>query len=1022
MRAVEALEPRRLFAFSTPVISEFVATNTNGLKDEDGDREDWVEIHNPTSASVNLTGYSLTDDPAVKTKWKLPAVTLAAKGYLVVFASGKNRAVAGKPLHTNFQLDGDGEYLALVKPDGATVVSQFSPGFPRQTADVSYGLPLGGTNTVGTGYRSLKTPTPGAPNASQWITADTKFSKDRGFYSSAFTVTITTATPNATIRYTTDGSAPTATRGAVYTGPVTINKTTTLRAGAFASGYLPSNVDTQTYVFVNDVIRQSPDGSPPPGWPASFGNGAVTDYGMDPDVVNSPTYSGRIKGALTAIPTISMVMDQRDLFDPATGIYANSSQDGRDWERPASVELIKPDGTKGFQIDAGVRIRGGFSRGGWNPKHGFRLFFRGEYGHPKLDYPMFGPTGAKEFDSFDLRTFQNYSWSLQGDPRGIFLRDQFSRDTQLAMGQPGERGDFYHLYINGQYWGLYNSDERPEANYAADYFGGKASDYDVIKVDPDLGYNAEATDGNMDAWNQLWNQAVAGFGSEAAYQKVQGNNPDGTRNSSYKVLLDVDNLIDYELTAIYAGNLDGPVSWFLGNQSPNNFFAFRSRASNSTGFKFVAHDSEHTLLEPFEDRSGPFPAGQQSALKSNPQFLFQQLSANPNFRLRVADHIQRHMINAGGALTPAAVKARFLQRKNEIDKAVIAESARWGDVRRPDNPLTRDVEWVAEINRILNDYIPVRTDAVLDQLRADGLVPAVAAPTFGKQGGTVASGYKLSLGNPGGVGAIYYTLNGKDPRLPTGGVSPSSVRYTGAFALARSGTVKARVLNGSTWSALNDASFTVTATTGSVAGTLFNDLDGDGVKDSNEVGLAGWRVYLDANGNGVLDTGETTLLTDASGNYRFTGLAAGSYRVRQILPSGWRRTLPSSGVYSLTLAAGQALTGKNFGNTQRVLISGTVYNDANGNGARDTGESGLSGWRVFLDRDNDGILDAGERSILTDSSGNWSFKDLSAGTYLLRVVQQSGWKRTAPSTGSFSVTLTSGKTATNKRFGEQRTV
>ena len=111
---------------------------------------------------------------------------------------------------------------------------------------------------------------------------------------------------------------------------------------------------------------------------------------------------------------------------------------------------------------------------------------RDEYGDGKLNYAMFGAGGAKSYDSFDLRTFQNYSWSFDGSDKGIFLRDQFSRDTQLAMGHQAERGDYYHLYINGQYWGLYNSAERPDADYAASYFGGDEDDYDVVKVDPDL--------------------------------------------------------------------------------------------------------------------------------------------------------------------------------------------------------------------------------------------------------------------------------------------------------------------------------------------------------------------------------------------------------------------------------------------------------------------------------------------------------------------------------------------------------
>ena len=1198
-RPLEALEPRRLMAFTTPVISEFLANNSGGVRDEDGTQSDWIELHNPTAGAVNLDGYYLTDDAANKRKWRLPAVTLPARGYLVVWASEKNRRTVGRQLHTNFKMDADGEYLAFVKPDGVTVLSQFSAAFPKQTADVSYGIPVTQTNTalvgprkaakvrvptdgslgltwkertfsdtswqsgvtgigyepspptppdytpligtnvgalmfnratsayvrvpftadvstpfnvvnlkmkyddgfvayvngvevarrntpagtpqwnwaaptvrddasatvyeniaipasllrtgtnvlaihginvsptssdvliypevqgtrvtLGSAYRYLKTPTPGAPNISASGTGvifDTKFSKDRGFYSSPFTVAITTATSGATIRYTTNGSPPTETTGTVYTGPITINKTTTLRAAAFRSGYLPSNVDTQTYVFVDDVIRQSPTGAPPAGWPSSWGQNVV-DYGMDPDVVNSSTYSGQIRNALKAVPTISLTMKLSDLFDPTTGIYANARSDGRDWERPASVELIRPDGTTGFQIDAGVRIRGGYSRSANNPKHAFRLFFRDEYGDGKLNYAMFGAGGAKSYDSFDLRTFQNYSWSFDGSDKGIFLRDQFSRDTQLAMGHQAERGDYYHLYINGQYWGLYNSAERPDADYAASYFGGDEDDYDVVKVDPDLGYAVEATDGNLDAWNELWARASAGLASEAAYQRVLGNNADGTRNTSYRVLVEQTNLIDYMLLTYYTGNFDAPISGFLGNNSPNNFFAIRNRGSNSAGFRFFSHDAEHSLFNVNEDRTGPYPAGSQGPSKSNPQYLFQQMMANPTFRLKVADRVQKHFFN-NGALTPTAVRDRLLKRKTEIDVAVIAESARWGDSKRPSQPFTRNVEWIGEINRILTQYVPQRTAVVLNQLRADGLYPSVAAPVLSRNGGSVPAGFQLTISNPGGAGSIYYTLDGKDPRLLSGGVSSSAVRYTGAITLSASRTVKARVLNGTTWSAMSEANFTVAATTGSISGTVFNDLDGDGTRDANEPPLANFQTYLDLNANGVPDSGEPRAFTDGSGNYRFSNLAAGTFRVRCIFPSGWRRVSPSSGYHSVTLASGGAATGRLFAFTQKVLVSGAVFNDVNGDRVRNSGEVGLAGWRVYVDADNDGVFDSTEKSVLSDSAGNWTFKDLPAGTFVVRVVSQAGWTRTTPTTGSYTITLSAAQSSTNRLFGMRR--
>ncbi len=122
-----------------PVISEFLASNDTEQADEDGDFPDWVEIFNPDDTPVNLGGWYLTDDAARLDRWEFPNVTLQPGAYLLVFASDKNRIDPAGTLHTNFRLSADGEYLALVKPDRSTVVSEFDP-FPAQFEDVSYGL------------------------------------------------------------------------------------------------------------------------------------------------------------------------------------------------------------------------------------------------------------------------------------------------------------------------------------------------------------------------------------------------------------------------------------------------------------------------------------------------------------------------------------------------------------------------------------------------------------------------------------------------------------------------------------------------------------------------------------------------------------------------------------------------------------------------------------------------------------------------------------------------------------------
>jgi len=122
------------------LISEFMASNDNGLDDEDHDEEDWIEIHNAGARAVDLDGWFLTDKADNLTKWRFPAVSLAPDAYLVVFASEKNRQDPSGPLHTNFRLSRDGEYLGLIRPDGVTPASEFFPAYPLQAPDVSYGL------------------------------------------------------------------------------------------------------------------------------------------------------------------------------------------------------------------------------------------------------------------------------------------------------------------------------------------------------------------------------------------------------------------------------------------------------------------------------------------------------------------------------------------------------------------------------------------------------------------------------------------------------------------------------------------------------------------------------------------------------------------------------------------------------------------------------------------------------------------------------------------------------------------
>jgi len=195
-------------ARAAPLITEFMASNQTGLLDEDGDRPDWIELHNPDLVPLDLGGYGLTDDVARPGRWRIPAGTvLPPGGYLVIFASNKDRAVAGQPLHTNFSLSAGGEYLGLTAPGGGAALSEWNP-YPPQGGDVSYGLL---SPTVGAASVFFAVPTPGAANDAGGAQADrVVFTPPSSTFANGTPVNVALSIPSATgtIRYTVNRSRP----------------------------------------------------------------------------------------------------------------------------------------------------------------------------------------------------------------------------------------------------------------------------------------------------------------------------------------------------------------------------------------------------------------------------------------------------------------------------------------------------------------------------------------------------------------------------------------------------------------------------------------------------------------------------------------------------------------------------------------------------------------------------------------------------------------------------------------------
>ena len=628
--------------------------------------------------------------------------------------------------------------------------------------------------------------------------ADTKFSVDRGYYDEPISLEITTATEGAKIYYTTTGEKPglgtifTGPIGTLVDGPITIDRTTVIRARAFKDGMEPSNVDTHSYLFLADILKQ-PD--QPEGAPERWG-ARPTDYEMDPRVVDDPAYKEAIIEGFQSIRTLSLVTEPDDFFSRAEGIYANPQQDGREWEREVSFEFIHPDGTRGAQIDGGIRIHGNGSRNAnGQPKHGFRVEFRSVYGKANLDYRLFPDSTLERFDSLILRGQNAHGWTRASQisngagterEQSQYIRDSYARDLMKAMGHVAGEATYVHLFINGLYWGLYNPVEYPRTYFGVSRFGGVEDDFDVINRRTTT---TKILDGTFEAWDAMQDLANSGLEAPEKYAAMQEH-------------IDVDNLIDYMLMHQYMGSRDGPEVF-----NSNNMRAIRkTRGEETTRWTCMPWDMEASMFEIDVKRN--INVNDPSTLVR----VYTRLRENPEFLLRYADRVHRHFFN-DGTLTPTRAAAIWERRAEEIETAIIGESARWGDFRRPSRPFTRDVEWQAERRRLLDTYFPTRTKFLLRELTKNGLYPETIAPVFNQHGGSVPEDFQLTmeagtLFNPQG-GTFYYTTDGSDPRLPGGEVSPKAIPYEDGVVLGQSVRIRARTFDDSAWSALNEAYFVV---------------------------------------------------------------------------------------------------------------------------------------------------------------------------------------------------------------------
>ena len=397
------------------VINEAMVSNSTLKYQENVGYSDWVELKNVSGSDIELADYRLTDKGDQSVLWDLPAGTLAPGETVLYYCSGDESLTAGAFVHTNFALNAAGETLYLLKKDGTLCDWVFLHDIPREG---SCGR-LDGEN----GFFYFTAPTPGGDNANgvRMVAAAPTADVPAGVYNGVDSLTVTLS-GEGEIRYTTDGSTPTA-DSALYTGPIAVTETSVLRAACFPDAMLMSPVTTLSYI-VNENHT---------------------------------------------LPVLSLVTDDGNLNGPK-GIYSNNEQAwAENWEREASLSFFEEGG--GFTVDCGIQIHGQTSRRA-SDKKSFKVEFRGRYGTSALHYDIFGDGKVTEFTSLLLRA------SLE-DNYTSYMRDELFADLAMTdTAVPAQNYRYAVLYINGEYWGIYAIREHLTADYFAGHYGVDAATVD----------------------------------------------------------------------------------------------------------------------------------------------------------------------------------------------------------------------------------------------------------------------------------------------------------------------------------------------------------------------------------------------------------------------------------------------------------------------------------------------------------------------------------------------------------------
>ena len=599
-----------LFLFFSPhflkgqtlYINEFLASNSTILADEFGDFDDWVEIYNPGTTAVDIGGMYVTDDLLEPTQWQIPTTdatltTIAPGGFLLLWF---DKETDQGELHVDAKLSASGEDIGLIASDGITVIDSYT--FGAQLTDISEGRFPDGTNN----WVFFGAPTPESSNDTPPGIEKTAIpipSITGGLYpAGTLTVSLTSETPDATIYYTLDASNPTVT-SIEYTGPISIDEITSLRAIAYSPTLLPSLIATHTYLI--DVAHDF----------------AIIALNTDPD----------------------------NLFDEEIGIFTNFDEE---IEHPAHVQFFETDGTLAFAQDIEIEIQGTASAS--LPQKSLKLKAKESLGNEFFNYPIFPDLPYDSYRSFLIRqSGQDWNKTMFRDAMEVGLARNLSDLNGLIdppdLDQQGYRPGV--VYLNGEYWGIYNFREQMNWKYLSTHYGLDKEELDVVE---DLD---ELEDGDLSSWN--------------AFLDFLENNDfsDPGNYNALENLADIPNFLDNRLFGIILDNNDWP---------GNNNKKWRERSPDGK-WRWISKDLDFGFgLRPLNApwNSGDFTTDMLSVcLAENSSNYY-----NPDWstvmlrRLMENDVSKNYFINrAADQLNVLFTQSRMIERINNLENIYTPE-------------------------------------------------------------------------------------------------------------------------------------------------------------------------------------------------------------------------------------------------------------------------------------------------------------------------------------------------------------